>query len=151
MYISGTAKDKRRKVLGASAGIKHLCSQSGHLSPFQMSPKGVTASVLVFENGNPFSRWRRDGNNCPDFKKSIIYPFLFPPTARLVLPVPFHQREASMGCFCYVRDARDQTSQVSKERSRCLSNRARGDGGFPSNGCIDWEQILTDVFVSTRV
>lgn len=32
-----------------------------------------------------------------------------------------------------------------------MSNRAKGDGGFPSNGCIDWEQILTDVFVSTRV
>lgn len=132
-------------LLGASAGIKHLCTQSGHLSPFHTSLNGVTAPVLVFQSGNPFSRCRRDGNNGPDFRKSIIYPLLFPLTALLVLPVPVHQREAPMGCLCYVRDAQDQTSQVSKDRSSFLRNRAGGDGGFPSNGCIHWGQILTGI------
>lgn len=93
VYSSGTAKDKgagTMMLLGASAGIKHPCIHSGHSSPFQTPLKGVTASVLVFQTGNPPSRWRRDGNNCPDFRKSITYPFLFPLTALLVLPVPFH-------------------------------------------------------------
>lgn len=133
-------------LLGASAGIKHLCTQSGHLSPFQTPLKGVTASVLGLPNGNPF---RRDGNNCPDFRKSITYPFLFPLTELLVLPVPFHHTGPPMGCLCHTRDAGDKTSQMPKDRSNCLRNRARGDGGFPLNGCTGWGQILT-AFVSTR-
>ena len=98
VYSSGAAEGQEEKGVGrmmllrGSAGIKHLFSQSGHLSPFQTSLKGVAASPLVFQNGNPFSRWAGDGNSCPGFRKQIIYPFPFPLMALLALPVPFHQR-----------------------------------------------------------
>lgn len=96
-YSSGTEGQEekgagRMMLLGESAGIKHLFSQSGQPTRFQMSLKGVTASPLVFENGNPFSKWAQDGNNYPGFGKQIVYPFPFPLMVLLALPVPFHWR-----------------------------------------------------------
>lgn len=47
VYSSGTAEGQEEKgtgrmtLLGESAGIKHLFSQSGHSSPLQTSLKGV--------------------------------------------------------------------------------------------------------------
>lgn len=130
VYSSGTAKDKRKykDAAGARAGIKPLCTQSGHSSPFQTSLKGVTASVQVRQDGNPFSRWGRDGNIVQILGDQwLSLPVCTPST---LIPVPFQQR-----CLCYSRDAGDQTSQVSRDRSRCLMS--QGDGSFPSNGCID--------------
>lgn len=62
----------RMLLLWVSAVIKHLFSQWGHLSPFQMPLTRVTASPLVFGNGDPFSRWPRDGKGCPGFRKLFI-------------------------------------------------------------------------------
>lgn len=78
----------RMLLLWVSAVIKHLFSQWGHLSPFQMPLTRVTASPLVFGNGDPFSRWPRDGKGCPGFRKLFILSHFHSWCFLLCLPLP---------------------------------------------------------------